>query len=203
MKKAFILYILSGFILLTACGSEDKDSKSDRISSTADSTSSDAIVSETEVDEAEKWTYKTEYDSTGKKHIYVGYERVADNEIKTNDGKFSCKYEYAVNEDENTIDITVITSNLSDEDVTVDCTPFIEIYTDLTDPDTDFGMTGAWYGTKIKAGESDVQTYTSRRLEDGWSAADITVSLKIATEPESEVEYSANGEDTGTFKFSI
>lgn len=131
----------------------------------------------------DKYAYKVEYSQIGKKNIYIGVERVSDNEVKTKDGRLSRKFEYAVNEETNSIDFTVTSTNHSDEDIVIEKRAWIVVRTDLTDPDINFSQTSDFQGVRIKPGES-VEYNTSWELEDGWSTADVEMGLYVQVDEE-------------------
>lgn len=131
----------------------------------------------------DKYAYKVEYSQIGKKNIYIGVERVSDNEVKTKDGRLSRKFEYAVNEETNSIDFTVTSTNHSDEDIVIEKRAWIVVRTDFTDPDINFSQTSDFQGVRIKPGES-VEYNTSWELEDGWSTADVEMGLYVQVDEE-------------------
>lgn len=153
------------------------------VSDYTDTEETSSSETDSEKNALDKYAYKVEYSQIGKKNIYIGVERVSDNEVKTKDGRLSRKFEYAVNEETNSIDFTVTSTNHSDEDIVIEKRAWIVVRTDLTDPDINFSQTSDFQGVRIKPGES-VEYNTSWELEDGWSTADVEMGLYVQVDEE-------------------
>lgn len=158
------------------------DEKPD-VSDYTDTEETSSSETDSEKNPLEEYAYKIEYDQRGIKRIYIGVERVSDNEVKTKDGRLSRKFEYAVNEETNSIDFTVTSTNHSDEDIVIEKRAWIVVRTDFTDPDINFSQTSDFQGVRIKPGES-VEYNTSWELEDGWSTADVEMGLYVQVDEE-------------------
>lgn len=129
----------------------------------------------------------------------IGFERTADNEITTADGKFTISYEAELSADRSTLTVTESVTNNSGETAVLDIRPRLKVYTDLTDPDTIFAFTAEYQGTKINAGETAKST-VERTLEEGWSEGDAELWLRAQTDTDCAYDYA--GDEAG-FEFKI
>ena len=129
----------------------------------------------------------------------IGFERTADNEITTADGKFTISYKAELSADRSTLTVTESVTNNSGETAVLDIRPRLKVYTDLTDPDTIFAFTAEYQGTKINAGETAKST-VERTLEEGWSEGDAELWLRA--QPDTDCAYDYAGDEAG-FEFKI
>lgn len=172
VKLSALSALLAVSLLFTACGSvDDAESVGDTAYEEISFSAEDELDDETDGEDLEN----SDADD-------LEWVRVSENEVQTSNGAFSMNYEYEFDKEENAVNIIVTTTNNTDEDVVADVRPLIEIYTDLTDPDTIFATTADFQRTTIKAHESDVSTYTRSPLEDEWSTATVGVHLYMMLE---------------------
>lgn len=188
-KTTAVISAAAIFAAMTSCGSTEAPKPAEEKQSAA--TTQSAIT--------EQETQPIIEDTANDGRETIGFERTADNEITTADGKFTISYEAELSADRSTLTVTESVTNNSDETAVLDIRPRLKVYTDLTDPDTIFAFTAEYSGTKINAGET-AQSTVERTLEEGWSEGDAELWLRAQTDPDCAYDYA--GEEAG-FEFKI
>jgi hypothetical protein len=205
MKKTYAFVIslalaTSACMAFSGCGSTDTDSSTDVKASDSSTTVTEQQETDSEYVEQLNAEQPTESQSESTEQETSGWERVSDNEIKSLDGKLGQSFTYTVDNDTNTFEVTVVTTNYSDEDIAYLSNPLpsINLYTDLTPSDLresgDSGLADTTYPV-YKAGESTAKTFTGS-LEDGWSTATLEVKLGIIVPDDAPVYYNVTKDQT-------
>lgn len=142
-KTTAVISAAAIFAAMTSCGSTEAPKTAEEKQSAA--TTQSAIT--------EQETQPIIEDTANDGREAIGFERTADNEITTADGKFTISYKAELSADRSTLTVTESVTNNSGETAVLDIRPRLKVYTDLTDPDTIFAFTAEYSGTKINAGE--------------------------------------------------
>lgn len=177
------------FAAMTSCGSTEAPKNAEEKQSAATTQSA----------KTEQETQPIIEDTANGERETISFERTADNEITTADGKFTISYEAELSADRSTLTVTESVTNNSGETAVLDIRPRLKVYTDLTDPDTIFAFTAEYQGTKINAGET-AQSTVERTLEEGWSEGDAELWLRAQTDTDCAYDYA--GDEAG-FEFKI
>ena len=188
-KTTAVISAAAIFAAMTSCGSTEAPKTAEEKQSAA--TTQSAFT--------EQETQPIIEDTANDGRETIGFERTADNEITTADGKFTISYKAELSADRSTLTVTESVTNNSGETAVLDIRPRLKVYTDLTDPDTIFAFTAEYQGTKINAGET-AQSTVERTLEEGWSEGDAELWLRAQTDPDCAYDYA--GEESG-FEFKI
>lgn len=185
-KTTAVISAAALFAAMTSCGSTEAPKNAEEKQSAATTQSA----------KTEQETQPIIEDTANGERETIGFERTADNEITTADGKFTISYEAELSADRSTLTVTESVTNNSGETAVLDIRPRLKVY---TDPDTIFAFTAEYQGTKINAGETAKST-VERTLEDGWSEGDAELWLRAQTDTDCAYDYA--GDEAG-FEFKI
>ena len=186
-KTTAVISAAALFAAMTSCGSTEAPKNAEEKQSAATTQSA----------KTEQETQPIIEDTANGERETIGFERTADNEITTADGKFTISYEAELSADRSTLTVTESVTNNSGETAVLDIRPRLKVYTDL--PDTIFAFTAEYQGTKINAGETAKST-VERTLEEGWSEGDAELWLRAQTDTDCAYDYA--GDEAG-FEFKI
>lgn len=185
-KTTAVISAAALFAAMTSCGSTEAPKNAEEKQSAATTQSA----------KTEQETQPIIEDTANGERETIGFERTADNEITTADGKFTISYKAELSADRSTLTVTESVTNNSDETAVLDIRPRLKVY---TDPDTIFAFTAEYQGTKINAGETAKST-VERTLEEGWSEGDAELWLRAQTDTDCAYDYA--GDEAG-FEFKI
>lgn len=185
-KTTAVISAAALFAAMTSCGRTEAPKNAEEKQSAATTQSA----------KTEQETQPIIEDTANGERETIGFERTADNEITTADGKFTISYKAELSADRSTLTVTESVTNNSDETAVLDIRPRLKVY---TDPDTIFAFTAEYQGTKINAGETAKST-VERTLEEGWSEGDAELWLRAQTDTDCAYDYA--GSEAG-FEFKI
>lgn len=133
--------------------------------------------------------------SDGKPIVY--FHKETDNSIMSDDGLITQSFEYIINEDKSQVDITYVTTNNSDQTVTLADDPAFFLVTDLSDFNTVFNSTlegGIKNSITLSPGETKEQTI-HKPLDKGWSIAKLSIVLSPSSIDNKNTEIVYKGGD--------